>query len=77
MGVAGAVGAVAAAKVASPGSALGAEVVGVVARVVEAAASCLKACPGGGRRRSWRREKKGREAGIWLDGAVITPVIES
>lgn len=41
-----------------------------------AGAVCRKGLPGGGRRRSWRREKKGSETENWLDGAVITPVIE-
>lgn len=40
-----------------------------------AGAVCRKGLPGGGRRRSWRREKKGSETENWLDGAVITPVI--
>ena len=77
VGVAGAVGAAVDVMAASLDSVLGDEAEEEEAARAEAAASCLKACPGGGRRRSWRREKKGREAEIWLDGAVITPVIES
>ena len=71
-----AVGAVVAATAASLGWVLGAEVEAAVVCRAEAASSSLKGCPGGGRGRSWRREKKGRETENWLDGAVITPVIE-